>query len=249
MSKQATYGGIVLAVLVMSALFVATPASAHNTRQYWTLGVPAQDNVPQSQRLYASLPTTGTPNRNGDPVRLVAGRNPRFDTSRQDWWFAEPTYPYVDNTIRGGSPHLAAIGDLWEDCFDYVVIPTGCKFEGQSGIYKVRVKLVNRYSGKCLAVQGGGAVAHNYPIIQWTCERNAHDQMWTYVLNNDAERRQQTHIEELQPFANSHTCLGPQQRTAATQLRVFGGPGICPHWVLFPALRDHRYPQRFVNPS
>lgn len=232
--RTMTRAAAVLTIALTSALATAMSAGAHSTRLYYTLGVPAQDTVPQSQRLYAGLGGVGNGNRLGDPVVLAtrAGVNPR-----QEWWMAPSTYPGYQGDVTGGH------GIRWE-CF-----PFGRCFEGRDPhpTQKLRGKLVNRYSGKCLAVEGGGVVAHNNAVIQWTCERDARDQIWTVVVPKPLSPTKM-YVVAPQPFANSHTCLGPSQRTAGTTVRIFGSPDICPHWMLQPTLRDHRYPQRFVNP-
>jgi hypothetical protein len=220
-----------MALALACALAVAAPASALTPPRFYTLMVPARDDTPQNVRVYATLGGVGNGNRLGDPVILTtrAGLNPR-----QEWLPIDPRYPNLpEEVITGGAD------------FDCDFAPF-CDFEGQSPVAGARVKLVSRYSGKCLTISG--VVAHGAPITQQTCRTSDPKQSWQMTL------RVKHPLSNVTPVfwyrEGELRCLGPAARSAGRELTIhrrLKTTDVCPHWVVQHAVTGF-WRRPFTNP-
>lgn len=224
-----------IAALTCACGLTAAPSAGanHVPPRYYTLQIPARDDTPQNVRLYATLGGVGNGNRIGDPVLLAtrAGLN-----ARQEWLAIDPRYPNLpEEVVRGGTG--------W-DCWLIICVPG---FEGRPGNLRgARVKLVSRYSGKCLSISG--VVAEGADIVQRSCRETDPKQVWHFLVD---VRRGYAAVEPVYWYRYGELrCLGRGAGRAGRQLTVhrrIRSSEPCPHWVIRHAVTGS-WRRPFTNP-
>jgi hypothetical protein len=208
-------------LLTVALLAAAAPAGAsHIPPKFYSLGVPAQDTVPERNRLYATLGGVGNGTQLGDPV-IPATRNGGTYNPRSDWMPIDPRYPNLPEEVVTGSTG---------DC-KLLPVPH-CGFSGGQGDTRgARAKLVSRWSGKCLTVSG--LVRAGAPINQQTCRPSDPKQTWYLSVHISDGKFTVAPVYWYQ--AGNLYCLGPANRLPGRQLelhRRLRYTETCPHWVI-----------------
>lgn len=224
-----------IAALAWACALVAAPSAGanHVPPRYYTFQIPAQDDTPENTRLYATLGGVGNGNRIGDPVILAtrAGLN-----ARQEWLAIHPKYPNLPEEVVRGSTG-------WR-CWLIICVPG---FEGRpDNRAGARVKLVSRYSGKCLSIEG--VVGEGAEIVQRGCRENDPKQVWYFVVD---VRRGYSQVSPVYWYREGELrCLGHGPRRAGRQLTVHRrrtSSDPCPHWVVRHAVSGS-WRRPFSNP-